>query len=88
MCVQRILEGKGTAKDEERDVRDGEIQTACAQSCPAQAITFGDLADPGSAVHQKSFGERKYWVFQELNTKPGVTYLKKVPRDTMAGDHA
>ncbi|MFM8558968.1 MAG: molybdopterin-dependent oxidoreductase [bacterium] len=88
MCVQRILEGKGHAKDENREVRDGEIQTACAQSCPAQAITFGDLADPESAVHLKSFGERKYWVFQELNTKPGVTYLQKVTRDTMSGGPA
>ena len=85
MCIQRILEGKGNAKDEGREVRDGEIQTACAQGCPAQAITFGDLADPASAVHAKSFGERKYWVFQELNTKPGVTYLQKVTRDTGGG---
>ena len=82
MCVQRILEGKGNAKDEKRAVRDGEIQSACAQSCPAQAITFGDLADPKTSVHLKSFGERKYWVLEELNTKPGVTYLQKVKRDT------
>jgi molybdopterin-containing oxidoreductase family iron-sulfur binding subunit len=88
MCIQRILEGKGNAKDEQRDVRDGEIQTACAQTCPAQAITFGDLVDVESAVHLKSFGERKYWVFEELNTKPGVTYLQKVTRDTMSEGHA
>ena len=88
MCVQRILEGKGNAKDEKRRVRDGEIQTACAQSCPAQAISFGDLADPESRVHQKSFGERKYWVFEELNTKPGVTYLQRVKRDTREGGAA
>jgi molybdopterin-containing oxidoreductase family iron-sulfur binding subunit len=88
MCVQRILEGKGNAKDENREVRDGEIQTACAQSCPTQAITFGDLADPESAVHHKSFGERKYWVFEELNTKPGVTYLKKVPRESTTEESA
>ena len=88
MCIQRILEGKGNAKDEQRPVRDGEIQTACSQTCPAQAITFGDLADPESAVHLKSFGERKYWVFEELNTKPGVTYLQKVTRDTMSGGPA
>ena len=88
MCIQRILEGKGTAKDENRDVRDGEIQTACSQTCPAQAITFGDLANPESLVTMKSLGERKYWVFQELNTKPGVTYLQKVTRDTMSEAHA
>jgi molybdopterin-containing oxidoreductase family iron-sulfur binding subunit len=85
MCIQRILEGKGNAKDEGRPVRDGEIQTACAQSCPTQAITFGDLIDTESAVHKKSFGERKYWVFEELYTKPGVTYLQKVTRDTSGG---
>src|SRR5206468_11657149 len=60
MCVQRILEGKGNAKDEQREVRDGEIQPACAQSCPTQAIVFGDLADPHSRVHGASFGERRY----------------------------
>jgi molybdopterin-containing oxidoreductase family iron-sulfur binding subunit len=86
MCIQRILEGKGNAKDEGRPVRDGEIQTACAQSCPTQAITFGDLIDTESAVHKKSFGERKYWVFEELYTKPGVTYLQKVTRDTVGGE--
>ncbi len=88
MCVQRILEGKGTARDEKRPLEDGEIQTACAQTCPTRAITFGDLADPESAVHLKSFGERKYWVFAELNTKPGITYLQKVTRDTMSEGRA
>jgi hypothetical protein len=37
-------------------------------------------------VHLKSFGERKYWVFEELYTKPGVTYLQKVTRDTAGGE--
>jgi molybdopterin-containing oxidoreductase family iron-sulfur binding subunit len=82
MCVQRILEGKGNAKDQNRPLRDGEIQTACAQSCPTQAIVFGDLMDPASEVHKKSFGERRYWVLEELNTKPGVTYLKKLQRES------
>ncbi|HKQ58765.1 MAG TPA: molybdopterin-dependent oxidoreductase [Candidatus Eisenbacteria bacterium] len=84
MCIQRILEAKGIAKDEERPLRDGEFQTACAQSCPTQAIVFGDLADDQSAVHKASHGERRYWVFNELNTKPGVTYLKRVRRDAGA----
>uniref|UniRef100_A0A832I1V3 4Fe-4S dicluster domain-containing protein n=1 Tax=Eiseniibacteriota bacterium TaxID=2212470 RepID=A0A832I1V3_UNCEI len=79
MCIQRILEVKGHARDEGRDPRDGELQTACSQSCPTQAITVGDLADPESRVSRLSRGsERRYWVFNELNTKPGVTYLKKV----------
>jgi molybdopterin-containing oxidoreductase family iron-sulfur binding subunit len=79
MCVQRILDGKGHAKDEERDLRDGEITTACAQSCPTEAIVFGDLMDPNSRVSRLSRDdERRYWVLNELNTKPGVTYLKRV----------
>jgi molybdopterin-containing oxidoreductase family iron-sulfur binding subunit len=82
MCIQRILEGKGNARDENRKLRDGEIQTACAQSCPTQAISFGDLLDPESHVSQLSRGARGYWVLDELNTKPGVTYLKKVRRET------
>jgi anaerobic selenocysteine-containing dehydrogenase/Fe-S-cluster-containing dehydrogenase component len=80
MCIQRILEGKGNAKDENRAVRDGEIQTACAQSCPTEAIVFGDLMDPHSYVSQLSHGERRYWALNELNTKPGVTYLKRTVR--------
>ncbi len=82
MCVQRILKGKGDAKDENREVRDGEIITACAQTCPTEAIVFGDLADPESRVSKLSFdSERRYWVLNELNTKPGVTYLKKIDRN-------
>jgi len=81
MCIQRILEGKGNAKDENRAVRDGEIQTACAQSCPTQAIVFGDLMDPESRVSKLSHGERRYWALNELNTKPGVTYLKRPVRE-------
>jgi molybdopterin-containing oxidoreductase family iron-sulfur binding subunit len=81
MCVQRILEGKGHARDEERDLRDGEFTTACAQSCPTEAIVFGDLIDPNSRVSKLSReGDRRYWVLNELNTKPGVTYLKKIDR--------
>jgi len=78
MCVQRILEGKGYAKDEDRPLRDGEIQTACQQSCPTQAITFGDLLDPESRVAKLSRAQRAYWALDELNTGPGVTYLKEL----------
>jgi molybdopterin-containing oxidoreductase family iron-sulfur binding subunit len=82
-CVQRILEGKGNAKDENRPVRDGEIKTACAQSCPTEAIVFGDLLDDNARVAQLSkTGERRYWVLEELNTKPAITYLKKIERET------
>ncbi|MFN8588980.1 MAG: molybdopterin-dependent oxidoreductase [Candidatus Eisenbacteria bacterium] len=88
MCIQRILEGKGNARDEKRELHDGEIQTACSQSCPTQAITFGDLMDPASEVARKSYGERKYWVLEELHTRPGVTYLQKIQRETTSEGRA
>ena len=77
-CVQRIQEGKGRAKDEERSVRDGDIVPACAQTCPAQAIVFGDLSDPESRVSRLSKDGRGYRVFDVVNTRPAITYLKKV----------
>ncbi|MET0214217.1 MAG: molybdopterin dinucleotide binding domain-containing protein, partial [Vicinamibacterales bacterium] len=77
-CVQRIQEGKDRAKDENRPVRDGEIVPACAQTCPGQAIVFGDLNDPASRVAQLGRDARAYRLFDDLNTRPAVTYLKKV----------
>ena len=77
-CVQRIQEGKDRAKDEKRPVRDGDVVPACAQTCPGQAIVFGDLNDPGSRVSQLSRDPRGYRIFDGLNTRPAVTYLKKV----------
>ena len=67
-CVQRIKGAMIQAKADGREVRDGEIQTACAQSCPTRAIVFGDLADSESAVHRASHGERRYRALNELNT--------------------
>jgi molybdopterin-containing oxidoreductase family iron-sulfur binding subunit len=81
MCVQRIIAGKDRARTEGRRVRDGEILTACQQTCPTQAITFGDLKDGGSAASQLSASPRGYHVLGELGTRPAVTYLKKVLRE-------
>jgi molybdopterin-containing oxidoreductase family iron-sulfur binding subunit len=81
-CVQRILEGRGNAQDEDRPLRDGEVVTACQQTCPTRAIVFGDLLDPNSAVAKASQDGRRYWVLEELNTKPAITYRKKIARDT------
>ena len=77
-CVQRIQAGKGQAKDENRPVKDGDVVPACAQTCPGQAIVFGDLNDPQSRVSQLAREARGYHVFGELNTRPAITYLKKV----------
>ncbi|MCX7953330.1 MAG: 4Fe-4S dicluster domain-containing protein, partial [Deltaproteobacteria bacterium] len=75
-CIQRINEGKFRAKKEGRLPRDGEIQTACQQACPADAIVFGNLNDPGSKVSEVSRSERAWKLIDEyVNTKPSVTYL-------------
>jgi molybdopterin-containing oxidoreductase family iron-sulfur binding subunit len=77
-CVQRIKEGHNRAKNEKRAIRDGEIVPACAQTCPTDAIVFGDLMNPGSKVRRLMTDPRAYQVMGYLNTKPAVIYLKKV----------
>jgi molybdopterin-containing oxidoreductase family iron-sulfur binding subunit len=80
MCVQRIVAGKDRARDEKRAVRDGDIQTACQQTCPTQAITFGNLKDEGSSVTKLTHSPRAYHVLEEIGTRPSITYLRKVVR--------
>lgn len=77
-CVQRIQEGKDHAQDLGRKVADGEIKTACQQSCPSEAIVFGDLNDPSSKVSKLRENPRGYNVLAELNVKPSITYLTKI----------
>ncbi|HKZ06492.1 MAG TPA: molybdopterin-dependent oxidoreductase [Methylomirabilota bacterium] len=81
MCLQRIIEGKDRARDAGRKIKDGDIRTACQQTCPTQAITFGDLKDDGAQASKLSRSPRSYHVLEELGTRPAVTYLKKVTRD-------
>ena len=75
-CVQRIQDAQSTAKDELRDVRDGEVRTACSQSCPAEAIVFGDLDDRASRVAQMTRSERASHLLEDLGTHPSVSYLR------------
>lgn len=78
-CVQRIVEAKDRAKDLGRMVRDGDVKPACVQSCPTQALTFGNLNDPASQVAKASRQDRAYKVLDEhLNTQPSVSYLEDV----------
>jgi MoCo/4Fe-4S cofactor protein with predicted Tat translocation signal len=74
-CVQRIQEAKIDAKRRGEKVSDGAVETACQQSCPAQAIYFGDLNDPNSQVSKMMGNPRRYRVLEELNVRPAVGYL-------------
>jgi MoCo/4Fe-4S cofactor protein with predicted Tat translocation signal len=81
MCVQRIQAGKLEAKKEKRRPIDGEIQVACAQSCPTDAITFGDMNDETSAISKLLAVEQKgraFGVIEEINVKPNISYLVKI----------
>ena len=78
LCVQRIQLAKNVALQGKRELVDGDIQTACQQACPSQAIVFGDLKDPNSRVSQMQNNQRRYQVLDELGTRPNIGYLKKV----------
>lgn len=81
MCVQRIQAGKLVAKKEKRRPVDGEIETACSQSCPTGAITFGDMMDPNSKISKALETEkegRAFHVLEEINVQPQVSYLTKI----------
>ncbi|WP_439645313.1 hypothetical protein [Geotalea toluenoxydans] len=81
-CVQRIRNAEARAARENRKILDGEIQPACAQSCPTRVYTFGDLLDPASEVSRLTREDpRRYHLLEELNTKPAVTFLRRVDGD-------
>lgn len=78
LCVQRIQEVKIQAKKEGRTIRDGEIQPACTQSCPAKAIVFGDMNDPKSELVKQINNPRHYGVLEEIGVRPSVNYMTLV----------
>lgn len=77
-CVHRIKDVKREAKLANRGLKDGDVKTACQQSCPTNAIIFGDLKDPESQVSKVFNIENSYTLLEELNAKPAVKYLSKI----------
>jgi MoCo/4Fe-4S cofactor protein with predicted Tat translocation signal len=77
-CVQRISEHRIDAERDDVTIKDGDLQTACQQSCPANAIVFGNLNDPNSQVNKWKAQARNYSLLGELNTRPRTTYLAEV----------
>ena len=87
-CIHRIRAHQDRAAVEGSTITDGQVITACQQSCPAEAIVFGNIRDAGSRVAQSGAGERAYRVLDEIvNTQPAVTYLKKVTFHEVAEEH-
>ena len=77
-CIQRINAARITSELEQRKIRDGEITPACAQVCPVEAITFGDMNDPRSRLMRLKRSPLNYWMLGELNTQPRTSYLAKL----------
>jgi Fe-S-cluster-containing dehydrogenase component len=76
--VQRITEARIASEKEDREVRDGEIKTACQQVCPTEAIIFGDINNKSSVVSKIKSSPRNYQLLAELNTRPRTTYVAAV----------
>ncbi len=77
-CASRVAEKKIQAKNEGRKLRDGEIQSACQETCPSDAIVFGDMNDPNSKVSRLIKDPRAYKILEYLNVGPSVSYLTRV----------
>lgn len=76
-CVQRIKAAQIDAKAAKRELKDGEVQPACVQTCTAKALVFGDLNDPESEVARLARSPRGGKLLEELGTLPNVTYLAR-----------
>jgi Fe-S-cluster-containing dehydrogenase component len=77
-CVQRISAARIQAKKEDREIKDGEIVTACQAVCPSQAIVFGNINDPKSKVAARKASPLNYGLLADLNTRPRTSYLARL----------
>ncbi|MCH8491376.1 MAG: hypothetical protein LAT81_15820, partial [Oceanicaulis sp.] len=77
-CASRVAEKKINAKNEGRKLVDGEVKSACQETCPSDAIVFGDINDPNSRVSKLVKDPRSYKILEYLNVGPSVSYLTRV----------
>jgi molybdopterin-containing oxidoreductase family iron-sulfur binding subunit len=77
-CIQRIAQHRIDAERTDTPIKDAELQTACQQSCPSEAIVFGNINDPNSKVAKLKRLPRNYSLLGELNTRPRTTYLAEI----------
>lgn len=80
-CVQRLQEGKLAAKKAGRPLIDGEVRTACQQSCPSDSISFGNVNDKESEIYKirkSEQQERTFYVLEHIHTLPNINYLSKI----------
>ncbi len=89
-CIQRIAKARIASKREQRELRDGEIVSACQQACPSDAIAFGNVNDPDSRVSRWKEQMLNYGLLEELNTRPRTSYLAKLsnPNEQLAEPRA
>ncbi|MBV9087053.1 MAG: 4Fe-4S dicluster domain-containing protein, partial [Acidobacteriaceae bacterium] len=77
-CIQRINHARVDSEKQDRKIRDQEVQTACQQTCPTEAIIFGDINDMNSRVSKVKADSRNYELLGDLNTRPRTTYIAGV----------
>jgi len=80
-CVQRIQAAEIQASAEKRELKDGEFNPACVQTCSPRAMVFGDLNDPTSEVARLARSGRSTKLLGELATRPNVNYLQRGSAD-------
>jgi molybdopterin-containing oxidoreductase family iron-sulfur binding subunit len=79
-CVQRLQESKLKAKMENREFKDGDVESACQQACPTDAIVFGNVNDNTSSISQmrEQNPQRTFYVIEQIHTIPNINYLAKI----------
>ncbi|GAB4244321.1 MAG: hypothetical protein Kow00129_03870 [Thermoleophilia bacterium] len=77
-CIQRIRRARWEARAEGRELLEGEVVPACVQTCPTQAMVFGDLSDPDGSLSRVIRNERSFHLLEFLDTEPSVTYLRRM----------